>query len=151
MSTRIPGAALSTASGRLPRLSGALRPRYRLFAALLLGAALLTAAAILRLAPAAGAAPPAEAPCARGSFCAWAGADYREPVSEHAAQHVARQRCLPLPRDREVHSFANRTGHPVTVYQDPDCDTHAEFSTHPNGSRTPRTPYVARAITIWDH
>lgn len=150
MSTQPTTIALTSPNGRSSRLGGRLRPRHRMLAALLLGA-LLTGAAVLLLPPAAGATPPAEPPCAQGTFCAWAGGDYREPVSEHSAQHVARERCVPLPRDHEVRSFANRTGHPVTVYQDPDCDTHAEFSTHANGSRAPHAPYVARAITVWEH
>lgn len=150
MSTQTTIIAPTSPNGRTWRLGRRWRSRHRLLAALLLGA-LLTGAAVLLLPPAAGAAPPAEPPCAQGSFCSWAGEGYREPVSEHSAEHVARERCLPLPRDREVRSFANSTGHPVTVYQDPDCDTYAEFSTHPNGSRTPRTPFVARAITVWDH
>lgn len=141
-------------SGPPPARHWLLSPVLRspvLLSPVLLSAVLLTGAAVLLLAPPAGAAPPAEPACAQGSFCTWGDVDYRAPVSSHAAQHVARERCVPLPADREVRSFANRTGHPVTVYQAPDCDTHAEFSTQSHGSRTPRSPFVARAITIWDH
>jgi hypothetical protein len=157
MALHNPTTPLTTTNGHRPRPC---RPRPRggppttpprLLTAVLLSALALTGAAIVALAPAAGAAPPAEPACAQGSFWAWGEAEYRAPVSAHAARHVARERCLQLPADREVHSFANRTGHPVTVYQDPDCDTHAEFSTQSNGSQTPRAPYVVRAITIWDH
>lgn len=117
----------------------------------LLTALFLTAAAVLLIAPAAGAAPPTESSCAPGSFCTWSGESYQAPVSTHSTQNVELERCLPLPPGQEVHSFANRTGHPVTAYQDPDCSTHAEFATHPDGSRTPRAPYVVRAIKIWSH
>lgn len=117
----------------------------------LLTALFVTVAATLALAPTASAARPAETPCAQGSFCTWAGADFQAPVSTHTTHNVALERCVPLPPGREVHSFANRTGHPVTVYQDPDCSTNADFSTHPNGSDMPRAPYAARAITVWSH
>lgn len=157
MALHSPTTPLTSTNGRSPmsrwpRLRGAPpTTRHRLLTAVLLSALMLTGAVVVALAPTAGAAPPAEPACAQGSFCTWSGTEYRAPVSAHAAEHVARERCLPLPAGREVRSFANRTGHPVTVYQDPDCDTHAEFSTQSNGAQVPRAPYVVRAITIWDH
>ncbi|WP_190818892.1 peptidase inhibitor family I36 protein [Saccharopolyspora pogona] len=96
------------------------------------------------------AAPP-EKPCAAGTFCSYPEEEYAGQVHEVGLQTTTLEQCVQLRQDVEVRSFVNNTGHPVTVYQDPYCDSGAEFATYPTGSQTPRATYVARAIKIWSH
>lgn len=96
------------------------------------------------------AAPP-ENPCPAATFCSYPETEYGGQVHGLGLQTTTLEQCVQLRQDVEVRSFVNNTGHPVTVYQDPDCDTHAEFATYPTGSQTPRATYVARAIKIWSH
>lgn len=114
---------------------------------------LLAVAMFALLAPSAEAAgrPPHQNPCQRGAFCAWPENDYRGPVHHTAGSNVPLERCFALPAGLEPSSFTNQTGRPVTVYQDPECSTNADFQTYPDGSFAPRSPYVARAIKIWTH
>ena len=114
---------------------------------------LLTAAMFALLAPSAESAngPQQQNPCQRGAFCAWTENDYRGPDHRTEGNDAALERCLALPPGLEASSFTNQTGRPVTVYQDPDCSTNADFQTYPDGAFAPRAPYVARAITIWTH
>ncbi|MEV0699130.1 peptidase inhibitor family I36 protein [Saccharopolyspora sp. NPDC050389] len=96
------------------------------------------------------AAPP-ETPCPTGSFCSWPEENFAGQSHEVGLQAHALEQCVQLQQGVETRSFVNNTGHPVTAYQDPDCDTEAEFSTYPTGSQNPRTAYVVRAIKIWSH
>lgn len=89
--------------------------------------------------------------CQGGVFCAWAAEDFRGPLHRVDPRTTPLERCIGLPAKLEASSFVNRTGHPVTVYQDGHCATEADFKTYPNGTYVPTTPYVARAIKIWTH
>lgn len=89
----------------------------------------------------------AQPPCPAGSFCGYPDADYRgEP---ELPRTDALEQCQSLSADPELRSFINNTGRPVTVYQDPECDPHAEFATYPTGTFVPGSPFVARAIKVW--
>ena len=133
--------------GRARHSAGSRSPR-RITSTLLLAVAMFTL-----LAPSAESAngPQQQNPCQRGAFCAWPENDYRGQDHRTEGNGVALERCLALPPDLEASSFTNQTGRPVTVYQDPDCSTNADFQTYPDGAFAPRAPYVARAITIWTH
>lgn len=133
--------------GRLRCSAGSRSPR-RVASTLLLTAAMFTL-----LAPSAESAndPQRQNPCQRGAFCAWAENDYQGRDHRADGNDAALERCLALPPGLEASSFTNQTGRPVTVYQDPDCSTNADFQTYPDGAFAPRAPYVARAITIWTH
>lgn len=141
-----PGQARRSRGG--PRHSAGSRSPRRITSTLLLTVAMFTL-----LAPSAESTngPQQQNPCQRGAFCAWAENDYRGPDHRADEDHAALERCLPLPAGLEASSFTNQTGRPVTVYQDPDCSTNADFQTYPDGAFAPRAPYVARAITIWTH
>ena len=133
--------------GRIRCSAGSRSPR-RITSTLLLTAAMFTL-----LAPSAESAngPQRQNPCQRGAFCAWTENDYRGQDHRTGGNDAALERCLALPPGLEASSFTNQTGRPVTVYQDPDCSTNADFQTYPDGAFAPRAPYVARAITIWTH
>lgn len=90
-------------------------------------------------------------PCRSGSFCAWGDNDFRGQTHSTILENTEMETCVALPEGLEASSFVNRTGRPVTVYQDPLCDTHADFSTYPSETHVPNAPYVARAIKIWSH
>lgn len=95
-------------------------------------------------------AGPAEPiPCQDGTFCAYPHVEYRGEPHRAELRTTALEECVALPPQPETKSFVNQTGKPVTVYQDPTCDTHADFSTYPPGSFVPRSDYVARAIKVW--
>ena len=89
--------------------------------------------------------------CADGSFCAFPAAEFGGPPTALPSRSTELEKCVPLETGWEVLSFINRTGNPVTTYQDPQCSTDAEFDTHPSGSQTPRSSYVVRAVKIWEH
>lgn len=119
------------------------------------GAARATAAVLLAIAaiPAGGVLAHAaeQVQCRPGTFCAWGEKEFRGEAHRASADNTKLETCVSLPGGLEASSFVNRTGHPVTVYQDPNCDSHADFSTYPSGSHVPEGPYVARAIKIWTH
>ncbi|WP_228046196.1 peptidase inhibitor family I36 protein [Saccharopolyspora montiporae] len=119
--------------------------------ALVAAAGALTALLLGATAPEAATAPGsgADRPCRAGHFCAWGQDSFTGRAHHTAAAGAEFERCIPLPDGLEAKSFANSTHHSVTVYQDPDCDTDADFSTHPPGSQVPEAPYVARAIQVW--
>ena len=133
--------------GRARHSAGSRSPR-RITSTLLLAVAMFTL-----LAPSAESAngPQQQNPCQRGAFCAWPENDYRGQDHRTEGNGVALERCLALPPGLEASSCTTQTGRPVTVYQDPDCSTNADFQTYPDGAFAPRAPYVARAITIWTH
>lgn len=116
----------------------------------MLVATLLALAAIVVGTGGAQATPP-ENPCPTGTFCTWPEENYTGQMHELGIQATALEECVPLQAGFEVRSFMNKTGHPVTVYQDVNCATEAEFATYPTGSQTPQATYVARAIKIWSH
>lgn len=98
-----------------------------------------------------GGAAQAQAPtrCPDEQFCAYPGDEYRGERVRIDSSPL--EQCRALPANPEVKSFVNRTGRPVTVYQDANCDTHAEFATYPEGTFVPRSAFVARAIKVWPH
>lgn len=98
---------------------------------------------------AANAGPATPVPCQDGAFCAYPHVELQGEPHRAELRATAVEECVALPAEPEVKSFANQTGKPVTVYQDPDCDTHADFATYPSGSHAPRSDYVPRAIKIW--
>lgn len=89
--------------------------------------------------------------CADGSFCAFPAAEFGGTPAALPSRSTELETCVPFETGWEVLSFINRTGKPVTTYQDPHCSTDAEFDTHPSGSQTPRSSYVVRAVKIWEH
>jgi hypothetical protein len=89
--------------------------------------------------------------CADGAFCAFPQADFGGAPATLPSRSTEIERCITLETSWEVRSFINHTGKPVTTYQDPNCSTHAEFDTHPDGSQTPRASYVVRAVKVWEH
>lgn len=119
------------------------------------GATKLSTAVLLALAtlPATGGFAHAveENPCQEGTFCAWGEAQFRGKQHMTNPRDAKLETCLPMPEGLEATSFVNRTGHPVTVYQDPTCSSEADFSTYPSETFVPDSPYVARAIKIWTH
>lgn len=124
------------------------RSRWSLALGLLLSTALSLAALL--------AGPPADAEsprntCPEGSFCVWPETGFGGQPRDLALRTTGIEQCTTLETDWEALSFANNTGHPVTVYQDPHCDEEADFDTHPTGSQTPQAGYVARAIKVWSH
>ncbi|MEB3366229.1 peptidase inhibitor family I36 protein [Saccharopolyspora mangrovi] len=133
----------------LPRFAtGRFRSRWPLALGLVLSA-MLSLAALLAGPPADAGVP--ENRCPAGSFCVWPETGFGGQPRELALRTTGVERCVTLETTWEVKSFANNTGHPVTVYQDPHCDEEADFDTHPTGSLTPQAGYVARAIQVWSH
>ena len=126
--------------------SGVKPLRRSAVAALLVLAAALAGAVLAPSSEAAGAQL-----CQPGQFCAWAETQFGGRSHSAALDVSASEQCIALPADLEAQSFVNNTGHPVTVYQDPVCDTQAEFHTYPSGSYVPHSSYVARAIKVWSH
>ncbi|MGW8376332.1 peptidase inhibitor family I36 protein [Streptomyces sp. ODS28] len=89
--------------------------------------------------------------CARGSLCLWEREDFTGPRQVYEPSPAGMESCVPLPRGTGAASFANRTGHPVTVYESRECQETAEFHTHPSGTWTPASPYRVRAFKVWTH
>lgn len=120
----------------------------------LLAALLALSAVLIGANPAAQAASaPPENPCPVGSFCVWTEqqhAGQRHDISIHSSTFEM-ERCVTLEHEGEALSFVNNTGHQVTAYQDPHCDTGADFATYPPGAQTPQATFVARAIKVWAH
>jgi hypothetical protein len=115
---------------------------------LLLAAVLLSAGGIAHAAPAA-AHPPRS--CEPGTFCVWPEEYYGGTIARFDLRNTTPEQCVPLPGGIEARSFANRIDRQVTVYQDRHCSTEADFSTFPGpGTYVPRSPYVVRAIQIWE-
>jgi peptidase inhibitor family I36 len=142
--------ASSTALGRVVARSLSRPHGWRGEVWRMLVATLLALAAIVVGTGGAQATPP-ENPCPTGTFCTWPEENYTGQMHELGIQATALEECVPLQAGFEVRSFMNKTGHPVTVYQDVNCATEAEFATYPTGSQTPQATYVARAIKIWSH
>ncbi|KAA5836879.1 peptidase inhibitor family I36 protein [Saccharopolyspora hirsuta] len=116
-------------------------------------AALLAVAAVLLGANHAHAAAPPENPCPDGNFCVWTEQNHageRHDVSIHNSTFEM-ERCVALEHPGEALSFVNNTGHQVTAYQDPHCDTEADFATYPPGAQAPQSTFVVRAIKVWSH
>lgn len=90
--------------------------------------------------------------CAAGQLCLWAEPDFRGSSTTHELHRTGTQSCVALPKGGAGDSFANRTGRPVTVYQDPECGETGEFDTYPgDGTWVPRTAYRVRAFKLWEH
>ena len=97
-------------------------------------------------------AQPDPQPCERGEFCLWPTENYEGDIQRVALENANPGECVPLPDGFDARSFANRSKRPVTVYQDRDCSTEAEFDTYPGGGTfVPQAPYVVRGVQIWDH
>ncbi|MCM2578061.1 peptidase inhibitor family I36 protein [Streptomyces meridianus] len=122
--------------------------RYRTFAASLAASA---AAVVLAGAGPAGAAQRL-GDCAAGQLCLWPEPEFRGSPRIHELHRTGTQECVALPRGSAGNAFANRTGRPVTVYQDPECGETGEFDTYPgDGTWVPRTAYQVRAVKFWEH
>jgi hypothetical protein len=89
--------------------------------------------------------------CETGEFCLWPEADYSGTVVRLDLRNTNPDECAPLPDGMSARSFTNRIDRHVTVYQDAACSTEGDFSTYP-GPETfvPRSPYVVRAVQIWN-
>ncbi|KID29615.1 peptidase inhibitor family I36 protein [Prauserella rugosa] len=120
-----------------------------------LPAVLLGVATTIGIATPASAEPnPANSPefsCNVGEFCAWEGQFYNGPMERFDLRDTHTEKCVPLSNGMEANSFATRMERHVTVYQDRECATEADFSTYPGpGTFVPQAPYVVRAIQIWE-
>lgn len=123
----------------------------------LAGALALATLILLSSSATASAANPRHSPmpttqaCESGEFCVWPEADYGGSIARFDLRDINPEECVPLPGDLEANAFANRIDRHVTVYQDRECSTEADFSTYP-GPETfvPRSPYIVRAIQIWN-
>ncbi|WP_167176251.1 peptidase inhibitor family I36 protein [Saccharomonospora amisosensis] len=95
--------------------------------------------------------PSAAHSCQKGEFCSWPEADYGGAITRFDLRNTNPEECVPFPDGFEANAFANRIDRHVTVYQDRECSTEADFSTYP-GPETfvPRSPYIVRAIQIWN-
>ncbi|RAJ70179.1 peptidase inhibitor family I36 [Streptomyces sp. Amel2xB2] len=89
--------------------------------------------------------------CAKGALCLWPGQRFRGERRTYEVGAVRMEDCRRLPRGVSAKSFANRTGHPVTVYESAECAETREFHTHPSGSWTPEGAYAVRAFKVWEH
>ncbi|WP_019813320.1 peptidase inhibitor family I36 protein [Saccharomonospora saliphila] len=121
----------------------------------------LAALASVLVSVAAGGSPAAAAPdaaspdggaeCQRGEFCLWSEEDYNGDILRLDLRSTNPEACVALSGGMRAHAFANRIDRHVTVYQDQHCATEGDFSTYPGpGTFVPRSPYVVRAIKIWN-
>lgn len=89
--------------------------------------------------------------CEQGEFCLWSDPEYAGTIERLDLRNTNPEECRPLPDGFEARAFANRIDRHVTVYQDRDCATEGDFSTFPGpGTFVPRSPYVVRAVQIWN-
>ncbi|MCP2253299.1 hypothetical protein LY13_002049 [Prauserella aidingensis] len=89
--------------------------------------------------------------CNSGEFCAWQEEFYGGKLQRFDLRNTHTEQCVALDNAMEAHAFATRMERHVTVYQDRECATHADFSTYPGpGTFVPQAPYVVRAIQIWE-
>ena len=117
---------------------------------------LVTAGLLAVATTVAGAGPVSAAPddapaCEPGVFCAWTDVEYRGAVHESDLRTAQLEECITLPEGQQARSFANSINRPVTVYQDAQCSSEADFSTYPARTHAPHAPFLVRAITIWSH
>lgn len=148
-----PGPRVPEHHRRGPRRAGALRGAPTTVAPTLLTTLLtgLVTGLVTLAAPPASAAGPALGDCGAGQLCFWEDAGFLGSRRVYELAGTALESCVPLPKGMRAHSFANRMGRPVTVYQSAHCDTTGEFATHPSGSWTPEGAYAVRAFTVWEH
>ncbi|GAA1231728.1 hypothetical protein GCM10009676_13470 [Prauserella halophila] len=89
--------------------------------------------------------------CDSGEFCAWQDEFYGGKLQRFDLRNTHTDDCVALDNAMEAHSFATRMERHITVYQDRECATQADFSTYPGpGTFVPQAPYVVRAIQIWE-
>lgn len=95
--------------------------------------------------------PRGESACETGEFCVWPEAGYGGAIARLDLRNTNPEECRPLPDGMTARSFSNLIDRHVTVYQDAQCSTEADFSTYPGpGTFVPRSPYVVRAVQIWN-
>lgn len=94
--------------------------------------------------------PPQQNSCDIGVFCAWSDEGQHGTAHFSDLRTTNMEECVPL-LALGARSFVNNTNRPVTVYQEADCSSEADFSTYPTGSSVPHAPFVVRAIKIWSH
>ncbi|WFB11805.1 peptidase inhibitor family I36 protein [Streptomyces sp. LX-29] len=100
-------------------------------------------------APAKAAGPPL-GDCAAGQLCLWAKPGFVGARTTHELADTDIESCVPLSPGATAASLANRTRHPVTVYESAECGETGEFDTYPSGSWAPEPPYRIRAFKIWE-
>lgn len=112
---------------------------------------LLSSSTVANAATARHSPEPATQVCGIGEFCVWPEVDYGGAIARFDLRGTNPEECVPLHDELEARAFANRIDRHVTVYQDRECSTEADFSTYP-GPETfvPRSPYIVRAIQIWN-
>ncbi|GAA1218102.1 peptidase inhibitor family I36 protein [Prauserella alba] len=89
--------------------------------------------------------------CNSGEFCAWQEEFYGGKLQRFDLRNTQTEQCVTLDDAMEAHSFVTRMERHVTVYQDSECATQADFSTYPGpGTFVPQAPYVVRAIQVWE-
>lgn len=90
--------------------------------------------------------------CAPGEFCAFTGTGFAGRRHVWELTRLNRHGfddCVPLPDGFDARSVANRSRHPVTVYQGRHCSTQGEFHTVPGaGDYVPKTSFVVRAFMV---
>jgi hypothetical protein len=82
-------------------------------------------------------------------FCTWTGENYQGERYVTDLVPASNQECVPLPAGVTAVSFINRTGHPVTVFEDPACSLQGYFSTHSPDTNVMRSPHTVRALKVW--
>lgn len=93
----------------------------------------------------------ADPACTVGELCLWNSETYSGQTQHYDLRTANPEDCIPLPEAFEGHSFANRLTRDVTIYQSAECSTEGDFTTYPGGGTyVPQSPFVVRAIKIWN-
>lgn len=100
--------------------------------------------------PTAAAAERDLAECGTGRLCVWERPDFQGERHTYELSDVDIESCVRLPLTDGAESLAQRTGRPVSVYQDAHCDSTGEFTTYPTGSWVPETEFAVRAFKVWE-
>ncbi|MFF4595568.1 peptidase inhibitor family I36 protein [Amycolatopsis sp. NPDC001319] len=102
-------------------------------------------------APSAHASATPDPSCTVGELCLWTTESYSGTTQHYDLRTANPEDCIPLPEGFEGHSFVNRLTRDVTIYQSEECTTEGDFTTYPGGGTyVPQSPFVVRAIKIWN-
>lgn len=88
--------------------------------------------------------------CGAGRLCVWERPDFQGERHTYELSDVGIESCVRLPLTAGGESLVQRTGRPVSVYQDAHCDSAGEFTTYPTGSWVPETEFAVRAFKVWE-
>lgn len=96
--------------------------------------------------------PQPKQPCQTGQFCYWTGPDYRGEPQVLDLSDAATSTCIPLPNSAEARAFINSRADEITLYESGHCSSEGDFRTYPGtGTQVPSSPFVVRAVEIWNH